>query len=69
MSLPEFKELTVKNLRSKAAKELPPLLQALREKQRELRFSINAKQLKDIRSLRQVKKIIARILTILKTKK
>jgi len=69
MNIPELKELSSKNLRSQEVKALNQLLKSLRERLRELRFSVNANQLKNIRSLRQTKKIIARILTIIKNKK
>lgn len=44
-------------------------LSELKNKSRELRFSIANSQLKDVRSLRSVKQAIARILTILQQRK
>ncbi|PIT90803.1 MAG: 50S ribosomal protein L29 [Candidatus Komeilibacteria bacterium CG10_big_fil_rev_8_21_14_0_10_41_13] len=57
----EFKEL-----KNKSVKELHKLLAENREKLRDMRFSVSAKQLKNIREIREVKKLIARILTVLK---
>jgi len=58
----------LKELKNKNKKELQKLLAENREKLRELRFSVNANQLKDVKSLNKVKKLIARILMILKEK-
>ncbi len=58
----------LKELKNKNKKELQRLLAENREKLRELRFSINANQLKDVKSLNKVKKLIAKILTFLKEK-
>ncbi|OGY88839.1 MAG: 50S ribosomal protein L29 [Candidatus Komeilibacteria bacterium RIFCSPLOWO2_01_FULL_45_10] len=56
----EFKEL-----KGKSAEELQKLLAQFREKVRDLRFSVSAKQLKNIRQLREAKKAVAKILTVL----
>lgn len=61
--------MLLKELREKSTKELHKLLAKSREELRAIRFSINAKQQKDIRSSRKVKKTIARILTIQKQQK
>lgn len=53
-------------LKSKDSAELQALLNADREKLRELRFKDSNKQLKNIREIRNIKKTIARILTFLK---
>lgn len=58
-----------KELKNKEVKDLRRLLQENREKLRELRFSINANQQKDIKSLNRIKKIIAKILTLINNKK
>jgi len=60
MKLSELKNQTVAVLNKELA--------ALREKSRDLRFSVSAKQLKNIREIREVKKNIARILTLINTK-
>ena len=57
----EFKEL-----RTKTVKDLNNLLSQHREKFRGLRFSVTAKQLKNIREFREGRKFVARILTVLK---
>ena len=60
----EFKEL-----KEKSAPELQKLLAQFREKVRDLRFSVSAKQLKNIRELREAKRVIAKILTVLNQKR
>lgn len=52
-------------LKKMSVAELNKLLAKFREQTREMRFSINAKQQKNIRSIRPVKKTIAHILTLL----
>ena len=54
-----------KELKSKDAQNLHQLLAEYREKLRELRFKDANKQLKNVREIRQVRKTISRILTIL----
>ena len=56
----EFKEL-----KKKSEAELHKLLKQYREKLRDMRFSVSAKQLKNIREVRTVKKVIAQVLTLL----
>lgn len=48
--------------------ELQRILQEKREKLREFRFNLAAGKVKNIREIRETKKDIARILTILKQK-
>jgi large subunit ribosomal protein L29 len=60
MKLSELKNQTVAVLNKELA--------ALREKSRDLRFSVSAKQLKNIREIREVKKNIARVLTLINVK-
>lgn len=60
--------MELKELKTKSIKELHKLLAQNREKFRSARFSVKAKQLKNIRSIRDTKKQIARILTIVKQK-
>ena len=55
-------------LRRKSKKELQHTLIELRDKLRELRFNLAAGKVKDIREIRQTKRTIARILTILPEK-
>ena len=56
--------MDIKDLRQKNKKELHDLLLNLREKLRQLRFDLEAGKVKNIRELHEVKKDIARILTI-----
>ncbi|MFH1837966.1 MAG: 50S ribosomal protein L29 [Candidatus Kuenenbacteria bacterium] len=60
--------MKIKELKQKAETELQKLLQESREKLRELRFKIASKQLKKVREVRNVKKLIAKILTLLNKK-
>ncbi|MDA3802799.1 MAG: 50S ribosomal protein L29 [Patescibacteria group bacterium] len=60
----EFKELN-----EKKESDLQKLLQENREKVRELRFKDSNKQLKNVRDIRNTKKDIARIQTVLNNKK
>ncbi len=59
----EFKEL-----KNKTEKELRQILGESRDKLRDLRFKDANKQLKNVREIREIKKIIARILTLLSKK-
>ncbi len=61
--------MKVRELRKLEINDLNKKLDELRNKSRELRFSITNNQLKDVRNLRSVKKDIAKILTILNEKK
>ncbi len=60
----EFKEL-----KENKVEDLQKTLQSEREKVRALRFSVNSKQEKNVRKMRQARKIIAQVLTILNIKK
>lgn len=60
----EFKELNEKN-----PAELQKLLELNREKLRGLRFKDSNKQLKNVREIRALKKLLAQILTILNKQK
>ncbi|OGZ26663.1 MAG: 50S ribosomal protein L29 [Candidatus Nealsonbacteria bacterium RIFOXYB1_FULL_40_15] len=53
----------------KPAEELKGLLKENREKLRQMRFDLAAGKVKDIRSIRSVKKNIARMLTFLNKNK
>lgn len=54
-----------KELKDKKISELHKLLNDKREKLRELRFKDANKQLKNVREIREVKKTIAKLLTVL----
>jgi large subunit ribosomal protein L29 len=60
--------MELKELRAASINELKKLVAQQREKLRATRFSVSAKQLKNIKSVREIKKSIARILTIKKEK-
>lgn len=55
-----------RELRRKTEKELRENLGNLREKLRDFRFNLSGGKVKNIRELRQTKRDIARILTLLK---
>ena len=58
--------MKIKELREKNSEELKKLLAEKREAVRKLRFEVAAKQTKNIRDIRNNKKDVAKILTILK---
>lgn len=58
--------MELKELREKTSQDLNKLLAKMREKLRSLKFSVSAKQLKNIREVREIKKLIARIITVIK---
>lgn len=61
--------MKAKELRQKSEKELQKLLQELRERLRKLRFDLVSGKVKNVREIRQTRKDIARILTILNERK
>jgi large subunit ribosomal protein L29 len=61
--------MKVKELRMKKDIDLKKTIETLREKLRVLRFELSAGKVKDVRAIRQNRKDIAKILTILKEKK
>jgi large subunit ribosomal protein L29 len=60
--------MEIKELRQKPETELRKLLAQLRENFRDMRFKIISKQHKDVREIRDVRKDIARVMTVLKEK-
>ncbi|MCD6528361.1 50S ribosomal protein L29 [bacterium] len=60
--------MKIKELRQKSKKELEKLLEEKREKLRSLRFDLVSGKVKNIREIRETKKDIARILTLLHEK-
>lgn len=58
--------MKIRELRRKSIKELQRTLIGLRDKLRELRFNLAGGKVKNIKEIRQTKRDIARILTILK---
>lgn len=61
--------MKVKELRMKKDAELEKMIGTIREKLRVLRFELAAGKVKDVRAIRQNRKDVAKILTILKEKK
>jgi len=53
-------------LKQKSKEELQKTLEDDREKLRQLRFDLSAGKVKNVREIRNIKKEIARILTLLK---
>lgn len=60
--------VSTKELRSKPEQELNALLSESQRKLRELRFNLSSGKVKNVRTIRVLKKDIARILTILNEK-
>lgn len=60
--------MEIKELKNKKVSELHKLLAETRDKIRELRFKDANKQLKNIREIRDNKKTVAKILTLLNLK-
>lgn len=58
--------MTIKELKTKSVKELESLLMTNRLKLKDLRFKDASHQLKDVREIREVKQLIARLLTVIK---
>ena len=61
--------MKIKEIRDKNVEELKKILGEKREAVRKLRFDIAAKQVKNIREMRNNRRDISRILTILKETK
>ncbi len=61
--------MKIDELKSKSVTELQNMLKEHREKERELRFRISSKQMKNVREIRRLKRETARILTVLNQKK
>lgn len=58
--------MKIKELRQKSKKELQKMLIDHRERLRSLKFNLAAGKVKNIREIRELKKEVARILTLLK---
>lgn len=58
--------MKAKEIRGKTENELKKDLVELRNKSAKLRFDVSAKQVKNVREIRKIKKDIARILTRLR---
>jgi len=60
--------MKLQELKAKSATDLKKILAQKREVLRAGKFSVSAKQLKDVKAIKKTKRIIARILTILHDK-
>ena len=60
--------MKAKELRQKTIEDLRKLERELRERLRRLRFDLASGKVKNVRELREVKKDIARILTVIREK-
>jgi large subunit ribosomal protein L29 len=58
--------MKIKEIKSQSVKELEALLAASRLQLKDLRFKDANRALKDVREIRETKKLIAQILTVLK---
>ncbi|MCD6441947.1 50S ribosomal protein L29 [bacterium] len=61
--------MRISEIKTKTKQELQKMCRSEQEKLRLLRFDIKLKQSKNVREIRKARKLIAQILTILKTKK
>ncbi len=61
--------MELKELKKKSEDELHSLLAETREKIRGLRFKDANKQLKNVREIREAKKMVAQVLTLLNSKR
>lgn len=61
--------MEIVDLKNKNEKDLQQVLMEKREALRELKFKVSEKQLKDVRSIRETKKEIAQILTLINQKR
>lgn len=61
--------MTIKELRQKSDSGLQAMLDESRDKLREMRFKVAQRQLKKVSDIKEVKKEIARILTVLSERK
>ena len=62
------RKMEFKELKKKSESELHRILAESRDKLRDLRFKDANKQLKNVREIRKVREVIARILTLLNNK-
>lgn len=61
--------MKIKELQNKSVDQLETTLKDLRDKLRDLNFKVSQKQLKKVRDVRETRKSIAQILTVLSLKK
>lgn len=60
--------MKIKELKEKSGDELKKILLQEREKIQKIRFDLKLKKNKNVREIRKTRKIIAQVLTLLKTK-
>lgn len=60
--------MKIKELKEKSADELKKILLQEREKIQKIRFDLKLKKNKNVREIRKTRKIIAQVMTLLKTK-
>ncbi|MDP2735003.1 MAG: 50S ribosomal protein L29 [bacterium] len=60
--------MKTKDLKTKSQGDLRSTVQSLKEKSRDLRFKLASGKVKNVREIRQTKKDIARIMTVLNEK-
>ena len=58
--------MDILEIKNKSKKDLQEMLRDTQDKLRELRFQTNEAQLKNVRSIRKVRKDIAQILTLIR---
>lgn len=61
--------MKISELREKTDVELARMLAENRNKVRDLRFKVAARQLNDVREIREARKAIAQILTLIRSRK
>ncbi len=60
--------MEIKELRTKPEAELQKMLLELQDKLRDLRFKVGSEQVKNVREIREIRKTVAQIKTLLKEK-
>lgn len=60
--------MTIEELRQLSEIELKRLVQESRDKLRDLRFKLARREVKNVKEAKEIRKIIARIMTLLKSK-
>lgn len=61
--------MKIKELRRKSKRELNDFLKESRQKLGQLKFDLTAKKLKDVRQMRELRRDIARVLTLTREQK
>jgi large subunit ribosomal protein L29 len=61
--------MEIKEIRLKREEELKEILSKIKEKMRQLKFDLGVGKLKNVREIRETKKLRSRILTVLNERK